>query len=78
MFWIVVLGVCCGTPLISEQWFRYGAIGQQAINWLSVDRDLSHHMASQDHNELKIQVDIIILRPRQNGTYFGDNVFKCI
>ena len=41
--------------MISQHWFRYwlGAVRQQAITWTNVDPDLSRHMASLGHNELK-------------------------
>ena len=37
--------------MISQHWFRFGAIKQHTIAWAIVDQDLWFHVASLNHNE---------------------------
>ena len=53
IYWKLTPDECHKTD-VTQRWFRQwlGAVKQQAITWTSVDQDLSHHIASQGHNEL--------------------------
>ena len=63
MFWInisspsfeIVLMCCHKTPLMRNRhwfWQMLGAVRQQAITWVSAERDLRRNTASQGHNGL--------------------------